>query len=311
MGKPKIFTDPEPKWNAFADLLLLRADQIATWGLKTSFMPYTADGGASAVNYTTQPKAVLFDWDLGARAGLRYSFDRDQWDAQIFYTWFRTEGKNRASAENALSNVTSAFLGEWLTFAFSSKSGKILWNILLNSIDGDLGRISFPGKGFAFRPRLGLKGAWIRQSIYSRWVASSNETAEETIKNDFWGVGPKGGADTKWEIGSAGPHAFHLFGDVSLALLGGGWTFKDIQKSSMNSEIRSINPTAWAATLMGHALAGVGWDLKLKNRSNFGARAGYELQYWFDQLKIFTFLEGTLHAALVLQGGMLDVHYDF
>ena len=62
---------------------------------------------------------------------------------------------------------------------------------------------------------------------------------------------------------------------------------------------------------MGHALAGVGWDLKLKNRSNFGARAGYELQYWFDQLKIFTFLEGTLHAALVLQGGMLDVHYDF
>lgn len=79
----------------------------------------------------------------------------------------------------------------------------------------------------------------------------------------------------------------------------------------MNSEIRSINPTTWSGTLMGEALAGLGWDYRIKNDSNFGARVGYELQYWFDQLKIFTFLEGTLHAALVLQGGMLDVHFNY
>ena len=301
----------QSKWNVFTDILFLKADEIATWALKVDFMPFTTAEGQSAVNYSEDAKAVRFAWDLGVRAGLWYRFDRNQWDTQIYYTWFRTHGKDHAVASNSKSNITTAFLGEWLTFGFSSSAGHIQWNILLNAIDWELGREFQTRKGVSFRPNLGIKGGWIHQTIHSQW-SSAQFTATENLKNNFWGVGPKGGVDSNWNIVFVNNHSFDLFGDVSLALLGGSWTIKDLQKTSMNSAISGINPTTWTATLMFHGIMGFSWDVKLnKERSNLGVSVGYEFQYWFDQLKIFTFLEGTLHAALVLQGGTFDVHFNY
>lgn len=300
----------QSQWDFFADMLLLRADQIATWALNTQFRPFTTSGGVNAVNFTNSPKMLQFNWDFGVRTGLGYYFERDHWDTQLFYTWFHTKGKDDTIAGNSFSNISSAFLGEWLTFGFNSNSGHIQWNIVLNAIDWEIGRDT-QVKGLSFRPHLGIKGGWIHQTVHSHWSTSPNYTAIENLKNDFWGLGPKGGVNSKWDLAAICNHSFHLFGDASVALLGGCWILKDIQNTSMNSSITSItHPTTWAGTFMFHALMGFGWDLKL-NQSNFGARVGYELQYWFDQLKIFTFLEGTLHAALVLQGGMLDVHFDY
>lgn len=298
------------QWNFFADMLLLKADEIATWALKVDFMPFTTSGGESAVRFSQTPKSVSFDWDFGIRAGLSYRFEGDRWDTRLYYTWFQTSGKDSSQA-NAESNITTALLGEWLTFGFASNAGHIQWHIVLNAIDWELGRDCPLSKGLSFRPYLGLKGAWINQTVHSQWTSKENK-ATENLKNDFWGLGPKGGVNTNWYLGSVNDHSFNLFGDTSIALLGGNWTFKDLQKTSMNSSIKSINPSTWAATFMFYGLMGFSWDVMFnKNRSNFGVRVGYEFQYWHDQLKIFTFLEGTLHAALVLQGGMLDVHVNY
>lgn len=301
----------ESKWDVFADMLLWKADEIASWALENNFFPFTTSGGASAVNFDQNQKMVLFDWDFGVRAGFSYYFERDRWDTQLSYTWFRTSGNDSASRQNSTSNVSSALLGEWLTFGFGSNAGRIDWSILLNAIDWEVGRNSTPGKGLIFRPHFGIKAGWILQTIHSNWVATSLITATENIKNNFWGLGPKGGLDSKWRLGALKDHCFHLFANTSLALLGGCWTFKDLQKTSMNSSVESMNPKTWAGTFMFQGLMGLGWDAKLKNQTTFGAQVGYELQYWFDQLKVFTFLEGTLHAALVLQGGMFDVHFDY
>lgn len=301
------------RWNLFADTLLLRADQIATWALPVTFMPFTTSGGEAGVNFVENAQMVQFNWDFGFRTGLRYGFERQGWDTTLYYTWFRTEGKNNTPTANSLGNTTSALIGEWLSFGFASGTGRIQWNILLNSIDWELGRQCNAGKGMMFRPHLGVKGGWIRQNVHSHWVTTSQILATENLKNNFWGLGPKGGVNSKWRLSSAWNTTFHIFFDPSLALLGGCWKMKDIQKSSsMNSSINSINPTTWAATFMFHSLMGIGWDLKLSRaNSNLGFRLGYELQYWFDQFKVFTFLEGTLHAALVLQGGMFDVHFNY
>jgi hypothetical protein len=308
---PSHHNAPKSKWNVSTDLLLLKADEIVTWALKTDFMPFTLSGGESAVNYSQNTKMVRFDWDFGARVGVGYRFEGNQWDTQIYYTWFRTHGKDSSVAPTSDSNITTAFLGEWLTFGFSSSSGHIQWHILLNAIDWEIGRDCDAGKGLSFRPHLGIKGGWIHQKIHSQWT-SMQFTATENLKNNFWGLGPRGGVNSNWNIASINCHSFNLFGDVSLALLGGKWTFKDRQKTSMNSAIAGINPTTWTATFMFQGIMGLSWDVLLnKNRSNFGARLGYEFQYWYDQLKIFTFLEGTLHAPLVLQGGMFDVHFNY
>jgi hypothetical protein len=298
------------QWDFFADMLILKANEIATWALNVDFMPYTTSGGASAVNFSQTPKAVNFNWDVGVRAGLGYRFEGDRWDTRLYYTWFQTRGKDRSVAPNADADITTAFLGQWLTFGFASSSGHIQWNIHLNALDWELGRDSPVSKGLSFRPYVGLKGAWIDQTIHSQWI-SKGFKATENLKNDFWGLGPKGGVNTNWHLGSFNHHSFNLFGDVSLAVLGGRWSFKDIQKTSANSSIAGINPTTGAATFMFHGLMGFSWDVTFNKQSNIGVRVGYEFQYWYDQLKVFTFLEGTLHAALVLQGGMLDVHANY
>lgn len=299
------------RWDFFADVLFLKADEIATWALEVDFMPFTTSGGQPAVDFLQSPKSVTFDWDIGIRAGLGYRFKGDRWDTRLYYTRFQTRGKDSARSTNADSNITTALLGQWLTFGFASSLGRIQWHIHLNAIDWELGRDSPVGKGFSFRPYLGLKGAWIYQTVHSQWISQGFD-ATENLKNDFWGLGPKGGVNTNWRLGSVKDHSFNLFGDASLAVLGGRWKFKDIQKTSMNSSIISLNPTTWAATFMFQGLVGFSWDVLFnKKRSNFGVRVGYEFQYWYDQLKIFTFLEGTLHAPLVLQGGMLDVHANY
>ncbi len=310
-NQTRVSKDNPSQWDFFADMLVLKADEVATWALNVDFMPYTNSAGESAVNFSQTPKAVRFDWDFGIRAGLGYRFEGDRWDTRLYYTWFQTRGRDNSHIPDVNANVTNTFLGQWLTFGFSSSVGHIQWHILFNTIDWEIGRDTPAGKGLSFRPYLGLKGAWISQTIHSQWI-SEGFKATENLKNDFWGVGPKGGVSTNWHLGSVKDHSFNLFGDASMAMLGGGWKLKDIQKTSMPSSIDSINPTTRTATFMFYGLMGFSWDLMFnQKRSNFGARVGYEFQYWYDQLKIFTFLEGTLHAPLVLQGGMLDVHANY
>lgn len=311
--------DNPPQWNFFADMLFLKADEVATWALKIDFMPYTTSSGEPAVNFSETPKSVTFDWNFGVRTGLGYRFAGDRWDTRLYYTWFQTQGKDSSRASTTNANITSAFLGEWLTFGFASSAGRIHWHILLNTVDWELGRDCSISQGLSFRPYLGLKGAWVHQMVRSHWIStvlshgiSTKYKATENLKNNFWGVGPKGGVSTNWLLGSVKTHSFNLFADASVALLGGQWILKDIQKTSMNSEIAGINPSTWTATFMFYGLMGFSWDVQFnKDRSNVGVCVGYEFQYWYDQLKIFTFLEGTLHAALVLQGGMLDVHVNY
>lgn len=146
----------DSSWDFFADVLVLRADQIATWSLETSFMPFTSNG-TPGVNFTQNTKVVKFDWDVGFRTGAGYLFEERGWDTQVYYTWFRTTGKDRTFTPNSLSAVSSALLGEWLSFGFSAGAGRLEWAILLNAIDWELGLEYNCGNGFSFRPLLGVK----------------------------------------------------------------------------------------------------------------------------------------------------------
>jgi hypothetical protein len=296
------------KCNLFADFLVLRADQFSTWGIAGNFQTAEVPGGSTNLTYTLNGRTVLFDWNFGIRTGIGYRFDHDLWDTQLRYTWYRTSGKDGARA----NNVTPAYLGQWLTFGLFLIAGKVDWHLLLNTGDWELGRDCFVGKGLSLRPHLGVKGASIRQSIHSVWEAANSATASENMKNNFWGIGPRGGVNSKWKLGCMGNHSIYFFGDTAFSFLGGFWTFKDKQKASYGSSINGINPKMGTGTFSFEALFGLGWDIKFnQNKSRFLARIGYEMQFWYNQLKVFTFMEGTLQSSLMLQGGMIDARFEF
>lgn len=298
------------KWDFFVDILLWRADQIGTWALSALDVSTNL---LTNVIVDVEPNNVLFDWSTGFRGGASYCLDRDHWDLQLFYTWFHTQKRMQAPGIGALS----AFLGNWLTFGlnpFSSPiAANIRWAILLNMFDWQLSRNYFASKTISFRPSLGVKGGWIHQNIHSHWQLPEQVFSTENLENYFWGIGPKAGLDTQWRLLDRGNHSFYLFADTAIALLSGCWTFKDEQKTTSDTSLTSfVIPKTYAGTFMLQGLMGFGWDVCLnQNQSKLTMQLGLETQVWFDQLKIFTFLEGTLHNTLTLQGGSFDVSLRF
>ena len=268
-------------------------------------------------------KPVFFPWDVGLRVGFDYGMKHDQWDTLFSYTWFQTKGTDQISTPYEINPAYNAnfYVNNASGGGFSGplyKSGAIQWTILFNMFDWELGRKFWAGYALSLRPFCGLKGGWIHQKTRTQWEnpnipdPSSFGTAKETIKNNFWGIGPSGGLDTKWVLGTLCNHMFSLFGDFSGALLVGRWTFSDIYKNAVPIIVRITNPNIFGAASMLRGMMGFQWDASFnRERLYFSMKVGYESQFWLDQLQIYQFDIGKQDLELTLQGVTIDFNFDF
>jgi len=289
----------------FADLLYWRAEEGATsWADVVHIQPETFFNQAD----------LSFGWDFGFRGGIGYNLDYDQWDTRLVYTWFHTKAKDAYTLSSSdVGIISSEFLGAFIelprtVFGFAS----IQWAILFNMFDWELGRDFLVSGALSLRPFMGLKGGWIHQTIRSQWTNPLSLVAEENLKNNFWGIGPSGGVNTDWRLGGNSSRFFSLFGDFSGAYMWGKWNCSDIYFDNFPSKVVVNTPSTFLGSLTFRCFAGIGWATNFnKNRSHFATRIGYEMQFWFNQLKIVTFDELRLHHDLTLQGGTCDIRFDF
>jgi len=268
--------------------------------------------------------AVDFGWDAGFRVGIGYGMHHDQWDTQLYYTWFRTRGHDHASGPPG--SIHSSFLGnfyvnnqdgEGLT-GIAYRRASIDWSIHYNIFDWELGRSFWVSKALSLRPFIGIKGGWIDQSIHSNWrdpvVAAADffDTGVENLKNNFWGIGPSAGLDTKWMVYDARSHRLWLFGDLSGAIMYGHWTFSDAYHNDIDQKVNVKLSHLNSGASMVRTWLGLGWDVTFsRGRYQFAAQLGYEMQFWFDQLQYYSFDDGRLVNELTLQGGTLELRFDF
>ncbi len=272
-------------------------------------------------------RAVSFGWDPGFRVGVGYKTRYDFWDTKFTYTWFYTKGKDQvnSSAGTVHSSYTGGFLIDNTTGVGISgpayQAAKIAWKIRFNIFDWELGRKYQATKSLSFRPFLGLKGGWINQSINSSWFnpdlttfvgAEPFSVGYENLKNDFWGIGPSFGVDSKWCLYSGTSNSLNLFGNLSGALMYGHWKFKDVYQNDIGQKINvGSSPISGGAT-MGRLVMGLGWDVHLyKGRYLLSSKIGYEAQCWLDQLQYYSFTGGRLVNELTLQGGTLEFTFAF
>ncbi len=268
-------------------------------------------------------QSVSFPWDVGVRVGFDYSFEFDQWDTLFAYTWFQTKGTDRV---NTPYEINPAFTGNFYVNnpsgnGFSGplyQKGAIQWTILFNMFDLELGRKYWASSALSVRPFLGLKGGWIHQSANTQWLnpnianPSSFGTAKENIKNNFCGIGPCGGLDTTWKLGTVRNHIFSLFGDFSGATLLGRWTFSDIYSNAVPTVVSITTPNIFGAAFMLRGLMGFEWDTSFNaEQFYFTMRVGYESQFCLDQLQIYQFDIGLQDLLLTLQGASIDFAFDF
>lgn len=269
-------------------------------------------------------RQVHFGWDPGFRVGFSYGMKHDQWDTQAYYTWFHTRGKDHVSINQG--TVHSTFLGN---FYVDNPDGKgisgpsyhkasIGWTIRFNMFDWELGRNFWVSRSLALRPFLGVKGGWIDQSIHSKWQNPHVSNAEffnlgtEDLKNNFWGIGPQAGINTKWNLFASQSQSFNLFGDISGALMWGHWSFSDLFRNDLGQQVSIDLQDINSGASMLRTFMGIGWDANFnQNRYLFCAKLGYEMQFWLDQLQFYSFVGGRLNNGLTLQGGTLEFCFNF
>lgn len=266
---------------------------------------------------------VNFGWDPGFKVGAGYKMKHDQWDTQIYYTWFRTRGKDYISSEPGA--VHSTFLGNFyvnnpdgagLSGPSYQKAG-IDWSIHFNMIDWELNRKFYISKSLALHPFLGIKGGWIGQSIHTKWLNPDLSGSEffnigmENLKNNYWGIGPRAGINTKWNLFS-NQSQFYFLGNFSGAIMWGHWSFADDFQNDLSQQVSVNLQNIYGGSSMMQVFMGFEWNSNFsQNRCRFSAKLGYEMQFWLDQLQFYSFTAGRLVNELTLQGGTLEFYFNF
>jgi hypothetical protein len=306
-GLPNLSDRPQSQDKniaVFADALYWYTSEMIDWAYTRS-----SDENVEKSSY----KTISFDWAPGFRVGLGYNMHHDQWDTQITYTWFQTQ-----TTAHAHGSVTSAFLAARLSLLEPFKTGKVNFNIHYNMFDWDLGRSFLVSRSLSLRPFIGAKGGWINQTIHATWTIpdflglGSLYSAQEDVKNNFRGGGPKLGVNGKWILGNIKRHVFSIVSTAAAAYMWGNWKLQDKFIDSLSTQTSIPMGKRNFGALMLQALAGLGWDFNFdNNRSHFALKASYEIQDWLNHFQVFTNTSGTQNSDLILQGLTLDLRLDF
>ncbi len=295
-------------WYIFGDLLYWHADvDHADWAFKNDNTTATAIAGPN--------HSLNFKWGYGFRVGLGANMDYDQWDTNLYYTWFQTENSNAVGTKGAQS------VEDLFGIASPFTQGKIDWRIHFSVIDWELGRWFYVSKHLALRPHIGIKNAWISQNVHTRLTKGSDKFNSRS-SNEFWGIGGTGGLNTTWNFFTVGTHHFDFFGDFAGALMYGHFDIdhREVLTAAVTSGFhpKHLNRNLMVPMLQG--IFGVSWDTGFNcNRCHFGMRLGYEFQYWWRQNQM---LINELNTAslvsynrslgdLALQGLTIDFKFDF
>lgn len=317
-GLPNIsarFQPDNTSFDIFADLLVFCAQESGS------------DNWAEVINATGSTtvcdiKDVRFGWNVGFRVGLGYGMCHDEWDTQLYYTRFSTQGNDHISSNPG--SIFSPFLGNFYVdnpggagiSGIAYQRASILWKVRFNMFDWELGRSFWVSHALSLRPFIGLKGGWIHQLIHTKWQnphlsgAEFFHTGKEDLKNNFWGLGPCGGLKTKWNLVVYQNHSFSLLGDLSGAIMWGHWTFGDQFTNDIQQEVSVKLSNLNSGATMLRTFMGFGWDASFC-QFHFSTKLGYEMQFWLDQLQFYSFDTGRLSNELTLQGGTLEFCVDF
>ena len=302
--------------DCFATLLVWNAREIGADCWAEVITPVAAPTSNSLAQ-------LNFDWNPGFRVGLGYGMEYDQWDTQLFFTWFHTKGVDHISSVPGA--IHSTFIGNFYidnaTGAGISgptyREASIDWTIRFNMFDGELGRNYWVSHALSLRPFVGIKGGWIHQKIDTKWEFattpigfSAYNLGKENLKNNFWGIGPSAGVNMRWDLLQRPSDTLHLFGDFSGALMWGHWTFGDLFQNDLGQTVTVNVPNVNSGATMMRTFMGFGWNTNI-GQTVLTTRLGYESQFWLDQLQFYSFVGGTLNTALTLQGGSLELSYDF
>lgn len=317
-------TQPAPTLTPFAQLLTLKLTEGSAENWAQEITPLGTGSLAGTARLVDAP----FEWNAAVRAGIERAWPEECTSMRLYYTYFGTSATNHAAGE-----VYSAFLGNFFAdnpdgtgFGPKYRSADVDWDVQFHTIDLEFARTFAISQALTMRPFVGVKSAIIRQDIDSRWYRPIDSTghdyqfnsATETLKQDFWGIGPAIGFDALVPLSMTPTHSLQAYFTPSAALMYGNWNFSEVYQTDGPTSTTiptpstiAINsdPIHGAATMLRFAL-GVEWE-QPGCRVSTRVRLGYEAQVWLNQMQFYSYNMGRLNNLMSLQGGMLEIGFTY
>jgi hypothetical protein len=274
--------------------------------------PGAASSKRKTINLDTQ-------YDPGFKLGVGCNFHRDVWDMFLNWTWLQSNLTDKQHTHTPKMSTLLANLVPAETTIYFTNNLKARWHFVFDTVDLELGRNFYISKYISIRPFAGLKGSWIHYNLkvaYKNPVTVNNAPLQSSIHTQYkehtWGVGPRLGINSRWVLGKSN-FAF-------LANTAGTILWEDFHPSSstkflneqgtpapigkIHSHVQELNPVA-------EVFLGFDWGRRFGTKVYMNLSAGYEMQYWWDQVKTSSFLDTRPDQNLNLHGLTTTLRFDF
>ena len=298
----------------YADLLVMQAKEdgldvgITQTGAGNGDTSFPLQGG-NILSFSSGSRD--WDWNLGFRVGMGFYLNRDAWNIDAVWTYYRIKDT---------STFTIQGDGELIPFWIPSSAGgdtddiSARWKAKYNTFDFKFGKPHYISRYFILNPHIGLRFAWIDQNFV---VRHGNEFAgvdkpEVLNKNDFWGIGIRGGLDLDFLIGAG----FNFFGNLAASILYGKFDLS--QESALGSYTFNIEKSFYDNVPNLEAILGLCWSTLFdQDRYKISLKVAYEFHQWWDQNRLRRFynnvrnLDEVSRGDLTLNGFSFRILFDF
>ena len=282
----------------FGDFLYWKATEPVDWVLNTN---------DSSSDQFVEYETLQYDPSPGFRFGVACE---EPWGARLYYTHHYS-----STTATASGNLTGTFLGAKLAAPPAPDpyfdTGQAESSIDYNMIDLDFGTDFFLTERLTVRPIIGLRGGWIHQSFHTAFQADYPSPAPtvhkdftETMKNNFWGLGPKIGIENSIHLARGETSQLNCVANLYIAYLWGQWSISDVSHSTIDDGTSIKHSTQYVnvdnrdfGSVAFQTMVGLNWQ-----HNNFSATLGYELNDWLNQCQIFDDATGPHNNDLLLQG---------
>jgi hypothetical protein len=231
-----------------------------------------------------------FRFKPGFQVGLGMNFDHDNWDGYAEYTWLRgTDDVSSNGPVDAGANILP-FWGHpdnVNSNGYNTATGQ--WRAKFDFVDGEMARSYYVGTRLSFRPFVGARAAWIRQSYIARYVNDGGNAIGGTLQDvrvtnrtRSWGIGPRGGIGTNWMMG----WGFRFFNDFSGDILYTRYTLQYEETDALAAAFHQRVKQKHIDYLRTHLdfEMGIGWGSYFDNNNwHIDLSAAYGFQVFFDQ----------------------------
>lgn len=270
---PMASTENDYGWHIDAELLVWHVKSGAMdWVLALNQGVYPCDG--DMIN-------LGFHWSPGFRVGFGKSFQHDNWDLDLAYTYYKTSGKQNVGGSFTTPVGTDSLPG--VAGPSGTSSGSFKTKVFYNAIDLTLRKHYFVSKRVSIHPEVAIKTIWLdlkddlETSVYVNAlntftpIAGTVTTALKDT-NKLWGIGPQAGVDLFWHL----PKKMRLQTTVEAALLEGYFNLGQTQvigilPTGETSTTESIDLNASTHKLVPYSriVVGFGWGDYIMNKKQY------------------------------------------